>query len=284
MKRILVGLLILASLVCLAAPSFAESVAFADPAFQRTWSRTDAAVSRGKSSISWLWGPQPNSPGLREPYAESPGGTRLVQYFDKARMEINDPDADRSALWFVTNGLLPVELITGRLQVGENSFTQQEPARIAALGDPDNPFPTYADLAPLFTYEGAGDRIGNPVTGFLNRDGTISGYDAYRDDESTVIAATIKSHGIPLAFSQHMIDQSQRLNPIFVFGYPVSGAYWTQIKVNGVEQPVMFQVFERRILTYTPGNPHAFRVESGNVGQHYYQWRYGSHGTLDAAP
>jgi hypothetical protein len=36
----------------------------------------------------------------------------------------------------------------------------------------------------------------------------------------------------------------------------------------------MFQVFERRILTYTPNNPSAFRVESGNVGLHYLQWRY----------
>jgi len=34
------------------------------------------------------------------------------------------------------------------------------------------------------------------------------------------------------------------------------------------------QVFERRVLTYTPSNPSGWQVEAGNVGQHYYAWRY----------
>ena len=34
-------------------------------------------------------------------------------------------------------------------------------------------------------------------------------------------------------------------------------------------------VFERRVLTYTPSNPAPFKVEMGNVGQHYLAWRYG---------
>lgn len=34
------------------------------------------------------------------------------------------------------------------------------------------------------------------------------------------------------------------------------------------------QGFERRVLTYTPSNPTAFRVEFGNIGQHYLLWRY----------
>jgi hypothetical protein len=39
---------------------------------------------------------------------------------------------------------------------------------------------------------------------------------------------------------------------------------------------VLLQCFERRCLTYTPDNPEGWKVEAGNVGQHYYQWRYGS--------
>jgi hypothetical protein len=38
---------------------------------------------------------------------------------------------------------------------------------------------------------------------------------------------------------------------------------------------VLIQLFERRTLTYTPANPSGFQVEMGNVGQHYYSWRYG---------
>jgi hypothetical protein len=45
--------------------------------------------------------------------------------------------------------------------------------------------------------------------------------------------------------------------------------------VGGKELPILFQVFERRVLTYNPANPPAFRVEMGNVGQHYQLWRYG---------
>lgn len=36
----------------------------------------------------------------------------------------------------------------------------------------------------------------------------------------------------------------------------------------------MVQVFERCVLTYTADNPPAFQVEMGNIGVHYYRWRY----------
>ena len=52
---------------------------------------------------------------VREPYADAPGGTRLVQYFDKSRMEINNPGGDRTSKFFVTNGLLSIELISGKI-------------------------------------------------------------------------------------------------------------------------------------------------------------------------
>src|SRR5437870_5145671 len=62
--------------------------AFAHPAFQRVWTRTDKPVLEGKLSRTWFWGPGPNTPGLLEQYNEDPLGRklRLVQYFDKSRM------------------------------------------------------------------------------------------------------------------------------------------------------------------------------------------------------
>ena len=44
--------------------------------------------------------------------------------------------------------------------------------------------------------------------------------------------------------------------------------------VGGIQHQVLVQVFERRVLTYTPSNPDGWKVEAGNVGQHYYTWRY----------
>ena len=70
-------------------------------------------------------GASANQRYLREQFAEGVEGQRAVQYFDKSRMEINDPTADPNATWYVTNGLLPIELMTGSLQTGYNQFEQR---------------------------------------------------------------------------------------------------------------------------------------------------------------
>src|SRR5947209_9436439 len=76
----------------------------ADSTFYRVWSRADEPVASGAATRSWLWGPAPFAVA-NEPYAESATGRRLVEYLDKARMEVNDPAADRNSPWFVTTGL-----------------------------------------------------------------------------------------------------------------------------------------------------------------------------------
>ncbi len=43
-----------------------------------------------------------------------------------------------------------------------------------------------------------------------------------------------------------------------------------------MQRQVVVQVFERRVLTYNVANADAFKVEMGNIGEHYHQWRYGS--------
>jgi predicted secreted Zn-dependent protease len=64
-------------------------------------------------------------------------------------------------------------------------------------------------------------------------------------------------------------------NPFYATGYPLTEPYWTNVLVGGVQEQVLVQVFERRVLTFTPSNPDGWKVEAGNVGLHYYQWRYG---------
>jgi hypothetical protein len=49
------------------------------------------------------------------------------------------------------------------------------------------------------------------------------------------------------------------------------------VQVGGSERDVLIQVFQRRVLTYSPDNPEGWQVEMGNVGRHYYFWRYGEH-------
>ncbi|HEY1014673.1 MAG TPA: hypothetical protein VGE07_18325 [Herpetosiphonaceae bacterium] len=260
----------------LAAPDFANS------SFSGLWTRQDKAVAERMTDRSWTWGPAPITGALREQFAEGAEGKRTVQYFDKSRMEINDPTLDPNSEWYVTNGLLPVEMITGRMAVGLNLIEFRGPAPVSAIGDPGF-FPTYADLLPVYNTGPVrpGD-VGKPATGMLVPGGKIEGFADYAGDKATVL----NDQGVAQAFVDFQNTQgliwrngryvrSQVYNPLFVFGKPITGAFWVKTMVAGKEQPVLFQVFERRVLTYNPANPAAFRVEMGNVGQHYYRWRYG---------
>ncbi len=78
---------------------------FADSTFRQLWGRSDLAVANGRTNRSWIWGTAA-AQRRYERFDQAPGMARLVQYFDKARMEINDPAADRRSTWFVTSPLI----------------------------------------------------------------------------------------------------------------------------------------------------------------------------------
>jgi plastocyanin len=248
-----------------AAPS-AASGAFADPAFQQLWAKTDA----NPAGRSYVWGPGPFTGGLMEDYAEAPGGKRLVQYFDKARMELTTPGGP------VTAGLLSVELITGRPQNGNGTFVARQPAKVTVAGDPDNPFPTYADLAKVQAPEQNNTASGAPVAKLANPDGTFGTYAPATSDTLAKTAGydDATKHNIPKAFFD--FRNSPNLGGVQAIGLAITEPVWANVKVGGKTVPVLVQAFERRVLTYTPDNPILFRVEYGNIGRAYYAWRYGS--------
>lgn len=288
--------LLLVGLVLSAAPLYAQPL-IATPAFQRVWNAQDGPVAdEVETRRSWTWGPAPISDLLLEPMAESPGGQRQVQYFDKSRMEINNPQADPNDPWYVTNGLLPIEMMTGRIQVGFDAFSETEPAQVSAIGDPGT-FPTYAALAPLYESPGEVDPVAlnRPVTRLLLANGEFETFTAYQNDPATVLLAGPNGHGVPrgfldfqnsrgIVYQNGQAVQGQVYSPAFVFGLPVTAAYWVNSQVAGQAMPIMFQVFERRVLTYNPNNPPGARVEMGNVGQHFYRWRYGDAPPANLAP
>ncbi len=89
--------------------------------------------------------------------------------------------------------------------------------------------------------------------------------------------AFLNSSG-PIIVNAGPFDQSQNQGRIFdplfsATGYPITEPYWTRTVVGGVEKDVLVQLFERRVLTYTPFNAAAYQVKIGNVGLQYYQWR-----------
>jgi sugar lactone lactonase YvrE len=284
-------LLIVALVVGLLAPLLGAATVRAAPpandAFRRTWERTDKPVADLRVSRTWMWGGEALTGPLTETYQESQGGARTVQYFDKSRMEITwDRSIPEDSIWYVTNGLLVNELISGQMQVGNNAFQPRRPANVNVAGDPDDTNgPTYATFASLLNAPPVVQDV--VLVNTVDRAGRVGIAPRFADYGVTaawfvpetnhmvasVFWAFMNSSGLVYedgSFSSAPLFQ----NPFYATGYPITEAYWASIKVAHVQLDVLMQCFERRCLTYTPGNDEGWQVEAGNVGLHYYIWRY----------
>jgi uncharacterized protein YkwD len=272
------ALLLLCGLLALPAgvSQLTQAEPFASPAFQKVWAQTDQAVKQGQESRTWFWGPEPGV-ALQEAYAESPGGLRQIQYFDKSRMEINNPKADPNSAYFVTNGLLARELVSGRMQTGDNRYEQRDPSNESVGGDPGNPGPTYAtftNLASLNNDKRTPEKSGF-ITDKIDRAGNISPTTASANLANYAYYSPELGHNIPDVFYGTFFQwQALGIDWVYVLGLPITEPYWATFTVGGVQKELLVQIYERRALTFTPNNPPGYLVEMGNIGQHYYRWRY----------
>lgn len=262
MRRSLVGAaaVLLISMVLAVLPVQAAS-AFADAAFAQQWKAGEAITPN-------FWGPLATArDGLQEPYKEAQGGQRLVQYFDKARMELG-------ANGGVTNGLLASEMVKGRMQTGNDSFQNVAAPDIEMAGDPGGGAPTYAMLsttaASLLVQTTA--KIGQPMTATI-----IAGKVQVAESAATSQGLTLTAfdaqtgHNILRAFA----DYRGRVG-VATVGLAISEPWLSTFNVAGTPRTVAIEVFERRVLTYNPLNTPDYQVEMGNVGKQYSQWRYGN--------
>lgn len=272
----------------------AQTGNFADLAFQRVWQRTDAPVAEGKASRTWVWGPAPGK-WLQEPFKEGPGGAHLVQYFDKARMEINNPSGNPADPYYVTNGLLVVEMISGMVQTGVNSFDLSAPNTQRIAGDDGSDSPSYAALQNVASVGLAGkaNRAEQVAAGtslpvlYINKAGALSALSGGLAPQPNKSAGYVSDTGHNIAdvfmtyfnsagpvYENGYLVNAQIVNWVAAFGFPITEPYWTTIRVQGADHLILVQAFQRRILTYTPANADAWKVEMGNVGAQYYSWRY----------
>ncbi|MDQ3704911.1 MAG: hypothetical protein M3437_06770 [Chloroflexota bacterium] len=268
-----------------------QQVSFADPAFQRVWERTDAPVANGSTRRSFYWGPAPISGALQEEYVQGPGGKHLVQYFDKGRMEINNPNGNRADPFYVTPGRLTLELMSGYVQLGNDKSVFRYPANIPVAGDTDdNTAPTYASsgfISSVVDRYGE-DKTGQVVIAVHTRNegfGENRGFQQYNVKNAHFEPVT--RHNIPDVFWSFLNAQGPimlngrqvqaRLSDPYFYatGYPITEPFWSYVKINGRRgTEVLIQLYERRVLTYVPSAPEGFKVQMGNIGQHYYDWRY----------
>ena len=263
--------------------------AFGHVAFEETWRRTDKVLVDAEEVRTWIWGPRPLTNPRMEDYLDAPDNERLVQYFDKSRMEVTDPSHDRDSIWFVTNGLLVVEMMTGNLQTGDELWEAREPAEVNIAGDATDPDGvTYATFARLAGFEPLPE--GGTITQAVNRSGNVRN-DPYKAQHRVTAGplVTETNHRVASVFWEFMLsdglvyDGADKtiaplfIDPFYATGFPVTEAYWTTVEVGGIAQSVLVQAFERRVLTFTPRNTPEWQVEAGNVGRHYFIWRYGEH-------
>jgi hypothetical protein len=175
---------------------------------------------------------------------------------------------------------------------------------VPVAGNPknDNPNgPSYASFAGVATINNGyrdASKLGQRVGTTIDKGGNL----AFRQDladahpETEIVQYnSITGHNIPRVLWDFLnlqgpfveggaVRRGTIVDWTFAMGLPISDAYWTRARVGPVEKDVLVQLFERRVLTYTPDNPEGFKVEMGNVGQHYFQWRYPHLGTPWAAP
>lgn len=253
--------------------------------------RADGPLMDGLASRSWLWGPK-NWFTTSEEYIEAPEGKRVVNYYDKARIEVNDPNKLSSDPYYFTGGLLVTEMVSGRIQYGDGFFLGSYPNTIQVAGDYYNnaDAPSYASFKKLIYVpeSGQADKAPNLTARIihecLNKDGMVVRCSSPSVANAAYISET--GHNIAAPFWNYLNQsgivyrngqavQEKLFDWVATMGFPISEPLWVKTKVGGVDQTVLVQLFQRRTLTYTPSNPTGFQVEMGNVGQHYYYWRYG---------
>jgi len=254
----------------------ATKSSFANPLFENLWAEQSAAAG----SLD-LWGSEPLL-WRAEPYADSPDGRRTVQYFDRGRMELTPTPNGGTE---VTEGLLALELTTGKIQLGSKLLEYKDPPNVDIdSGSADSSVPTYAGLARVVQRSGPDDSTRHTeINQWIDAAGNVT--------EKTPPAAVWASryvsqtgHNLPDVFTSLFASQPfGTMDWVQALGYPISEPYWTMYRRDGAAQPSLIQVFQRRILVYTPGLNANQQITLANVGRHYYRWRYGQ-GAPASAP
>ena len=110
----------------------------ANQAFDAVWSSADQAVQNGTGSYSWFWGPTVHAQRF-EPYLNSPGDQREVRYYDKSRMEINDPGGDPSNIYVDRENRSPVRIAVAIRRVMDDPHYRHHTIQVARRLQTDQP-------------------------------------------------------------------------------------------------------------------------------------------------
>ena len=137
---------------------------------------------------------------------------------------------------------------------------------------PTTPAPPTPQIGTSGTDDCRGLRRRAAATRALSSAGAAGTFAAGGSDANATIASfdATTQHNIPKAFNDYRTKAG-----LLTIGLAIAEPFWANgVLVGGQPKDVLVQAFERRVLTYTPSNPDAFKVEFGNIGSHYFTWRY----------
>lgn len=288
-----------------AAAAYSGYYAYANPAFYNSWYKVDGVVSNGVVRRPLYWGAGPVSDKLDNSPSD-PG--RIVQYFDKGRMEITDVNGDKSGPYYVSSSLLAKELVSGQREVQERLKIARSSALIPIVSDMDDAKAvTYASFKSLINSRAANISVG--VTGkqsqpiatldYQGKVGSDGGkFNAGNSALDNLYYDNTTGHNLPRAFWDFLNasgptydctaarcvvggPSGRKLDsPWYLYsGLPISEPYWIKAKIgNRPNMDVLVQVFERRVLYYMPDGAAGQKVQFANVGRAHYVWIYGMEG------
>jgi len=259
--------------------------------FYNPWQRLDGPINSGKVQRAYTFGNNPGPAFLEQYHSDNSDNQNLkmVQYWEKGRMQLeNDNTAS------IVIAPLAYELISGQVRMGDKETLQLAGCKTPIYGEvsSDNPAPTYKSLSSITSLKPGTNRaekqVGLIANATLNQVGQVgSGADVslglYNVKNVNYVEQT--SHNIPNVFwdflnrsgsiSQNGVNTTERLyNWSQQFGMPLSEPYWIKALINQRNQDILIQVFENQILIYNPSVKPELRVDTANIGQHYYEWRY----------
>lgn len=263
-------------------PQLASVPAPIPPAIEALWQQADGPVLRGESARGWLWGPAALAVST-EHYDDSPTRTRQMVWYDKGRLDINDPNGDPTSIWYASGAQLVTELVSGALQFGADEWVRRDAAEIAITGDDNQAQPiTYATLTAHATIPKAvrpadtdtrrvADHTGRLLTALLAADGHVEAGGITNSSVAVGRYDAELGHNVAAPFADW--EAAQPYPALYLLGHPLTEPYWIDTTVDGQARRVLIQAFERRVLSYSPDNPEGWKVESANVGTHYRRWR-----------
>jgi len=117
----------------------------------------------------------------------------------------------------------------------------------------------------------AESRVGQPVQALVYGDGSVE--EASVTDSQILVTSydAVTGHNVAAPFADWVARQPFPAS--WLIGLPLTEPYWHDALLDGVPTRVLVQAFERRILTWTPGQAEGWAVESNNAGLHYREWR-----------